>query len=268
MSKIVGSRQNLQESIAAIVVVVLCLLGIGILQVPQLNKITTYHKTASKATLDKEVQAEKIRLNLLRQLPSFGFDNLIANWVFINFLQYFGDEEVRAKTGYSLSPEYFEVILNRDPRFLDAYLFLSSSTSLYAGMPERSIAIMERNLKLLSPKVPQRSYYIWRYKGIDELLFLGDAQAAKKSFTTAAQWASVYDDEESKQVRAISQRTADFLARNPQSKSAQIGAWTMVLSNPIDAATRNLAISRIKALGGEVSITTQGIVQVKPPKED
>lgn len=257
----------LRQSVGAFVVV-LCILGVGFLQLPQLKQINSIKTTASLEDIKKEIQSEKLRLNLLRQLPTFGFDNLIADWVFINFLLYFGDDEVRLKTGYSLSPEYFEVILARDPYFLQAYLFLSSSTSLYAGRSERSVALMEKGLKLLTPKVPLKSYYVWRYKGIDELLFLGDAQAAKQSFATAAQWASTYADEESKQVAAISQRTAEFLAQNPNSKSAQVGAWTMVLSNQVDEQTRNLAIKRIEALGGKVSITPQGAVQVSPPKQD
>jgi hypothetical protein len=81
-------------------------------------------------------------------MPSFGYNNIIANWVYLNFVQYFGDDEVRAKTGYSLSPEYFEVILGRDPRFIPAYLSLSTSTSMYAGMPERSIKLTEKAFKV------------------------------------------------------------------------------------------------------------------------
>jgi hypothetical protein len=261
-------RQDMCQSIGVSLVGLLCVLGVGFLQVPQLNKFSYSKKTAAQETLQREIQTEKLRLNLLRQLPTFGFDNIIADWIFINFLQYFGDDEVREKTGYSLSPEYFEVILARDPFFLQAYLFLSTSTSLYAAMPERSVSLMAKGLKSLSPKVPQRSYYVWRYKGIDELLFLGDAKAAKQSFETAAQWASTYTDEESKRVEALSRRTAEFLARNPKSKSAQIAAWTMVLSNKVDDQTRNLAIKRIEALGGEIYINPQGAVQVRPPKED
>lgn len=262
------SRQNFRESVTVSFIALLCILGVGFLQLPQLNKLKLSQNNTSQETLTRELQSEKLRLNLLRQLPTFGFDNLVSDWVFINFLQYFGDDEVRAETGYSLSPEYFEVILRRDPYFLQAYLFLSSSTSLYAGMPERSIALMEKGLNSLTPKVPAKSYYVWRYKGIDELLFLGNAQAAKKSFEMAAQWASSYADEESKQVAAISLKTAKFLARNPNSKSAQIAAWTMVLNNQVDALTQKLAIRRIVALGGKVSITPDGVVQVTSPKED
>lgn len=262
------SRQNIRESLATSLVVLLCILGICFLQVPQLNKLKASQKTTSLDTLNRELQSEKLRLNLLQKIPNFGFNNLIANWVFINFLQYFGDDEAREKTGYSLSPEYFKVILDCDPYFLQAYLFLSTSTSLYAGKPEESIALMTKGLKFLAPKAPPKSYYVWRYKGIDQLLFLGDAQGAKHSFETAANWASIYPDEESQQVAAISRRTANFLAQNPNSKSAQIAAWIMVLNNPIDAQTEKSVIKRIVALGGQVSITPQGVVQVTSPKED
>lgn len=262
------SRQNFRESVNVFLIALLCMLGISLLQLPQLNKLIASKKTASPETLKRELQSEQVRLNLLQKLPKFGFDNLIADWTLINFLQYFGDDEVRQKTGYRLSPEYFEVILGHDPHFLQAYLFLSTSTSMFAGMPERSIALMEQGLKTVSPTVPQNSYYIWRYKAIDELLFLGDAKAAKKSFETAAQWANTYSDEQSKQVAAISRKTAEFLARNPNSKTAQIAAWSMVFNNAVDQATRKTAIRRIEALGGKLSVNPQGVMEIQTPKED
>ncbi|MBV9384884.1 MAG: hypothetical protein JOZ78_00485 [Chroococcidiopsidaceae cyanobacterium CP_BM_ER_R8_30] len=127
---------------------------------------------------------------------------------------------------------------------------------------------MAKGLKSLSPKVPQRSYYIWRYKGIDELLFLGDAKAAKHSFAMAANWASFYSDAESKQVAAISRGTAQFLSRNPKSKWAQVAAWVMVLNNQVDERTRGIAVHRLKALGAKVVVTPQGAAQVQLPRKD
>ncbi len=98
---------------------------------------------------------------------------------------------------------------------------------------------------------------------LDSLYTLGSG-----SKLDCCEWASVYSDEESKQVKAISQRTAEFLSHNPKSKSAQIAAWIMVLNNPVDSQTRKLAIKRISTLGGKVSVTPQGSVQILPPKED
>jgi hypothetical protein len=139
---------------------------------------------------------------------------------------------------------------------------------MYAGMPEKSVALMEQGLKSMSPKTPPNSYYVWRYKAIDELLFLGNSQAARQSFEKAAEWASTYSDEESKNIAAFSRKTAEFLSRNPNSKFAQVAAWTMVLSNTRDKRVEKIAISRIEAIGGKVVITPEGKVKIQPPPRD
>ncbi|MBC6472402.1 MAG: hypothetical protein GDA48_05970 [Hormoscilla sp. GM102CHS1] len=262
------ARENLIQAIAAAGMVLLCAGAIALLQIPQLKQLKADQNIATPEKVQREVAAEKARIKILQQMPGFGFDNLIANWTMVQFLIYFGDEPARAQTGYSLSPEYFEAILDRDPRFLDAYFFLSSSVSLYAGIPERSVAMLDKVLKLLDPQVPPKSYYIWRYKAIDELLFLGDGKAAKKSFEMAADWASNYSDPESQAVATVSSQTAAYLATNPDSKSAQISAWTMVLNNAIDDRTRQIAIDRIRALGGRIETTPSGALQIIPPPED
>ncbi|YAF96290.1 MAG: hypothetical protein AB3A66_00910 [Nodularia sp. CChRGM 3473] len=247
-----------RQAIATPLVACLCLLGVSLIQFPQLQILLKNQQTISLESLERDINAESLRLNFLKKMPSFGYDNLMANWVYLGYLQYFGDDEVRAKTGYGLSPEYFAVILERDPRFLTAYLSLSSSTSMYAGMPERSIEMMEKGLKSLSPLVPEKSYYVWRYKGIDELLFLGNTQAAQQSFSMAAKWASNFSDEESQLVAVTSQQTSQFLSQNPNSKFAQLSAWVMVLNNQVDAKTRKRAISEIEALGAKVTSTPEG----------
>ncbi|MEH2253136.1 hypothetical protein [Nostoc sp.] len=257
-----------RQTFATPLVACICILGVGLIQFPQLQKLINSKQSASLETLEKEIKAENLRLNFLQKMPSFGYDNFIADLVYLNFLQYFGDDEVRDKTGYSLSPEYFKVILERDPRFLAAYRSLSISTSLYAAMPERAIALSEKGLKSMSPSVPEKSYYVWRYKGIDELLFLGDAQAAQQSFATAANWASKFSDTESQLTANTSQKTAEFLSRNPNSKYAQIATWAMVLNNQVDQRTQKRAIMEIEALGGKVITTPEGTHKIIFPPKD
>jgi hypothetical protein len=257
-----------REFIITPLVAIFCILGISLSQYPRLQKLLNSKQDMSVEALEKEQQKQALSLGLLQKIPTFGYDNLISNWVYIDFLQYFGDDEVRDKIGYSLSPEFFEIILKHDPKFREAYLALSVSSSLYAGMPERAIKLMDKNLKSLSPKLPEKSYYIWRYKGTDELLFLGDSQAASKSFFKAAEWASEYDDPESKNVVSLSQATAKFLERNPDSKYARIASWSMVLQNNVDEKTRNRAIKEIENLGGKIAIDNQGIPTVTFPEKD
>ncbi|NJN30034.1 MAG: hypothetical protein HC824_05975 [Synechococcales cyanobacterium RM1_1_8] len=238
-----------------------------LLQRAPLANLTRQGDQVSLASLEQDLAKTQRNLAFLKQAPSFGFRNLIANWTFLQFLQYFGDDEARARTSYALSPDFFEVILDRDPYFLDGYFFLSASSSLYAGKPERAIAIINRNLPRLNPQLPPRAYYIWRYKAIDELLFLGDSAAARASFLQAADWAKAYDDPEANSVASSSIQTAQFLASNPDSRAAQISAWTMVLSNAIDDDTRAIAVERMQSLGAKLEPTPDGQFRVILPPE-
>lgn len=256
-----------RQAITSSSVACLCLFAVTLLQFPLMQKLLSDKPTTSVEAIEREINAEEVRLKFLKKIPTLGYDNLIANWIYLNFLQYFGDDQIRALSGYGLSPQYFEVILKRDPRFVNAYLALSTSGSMYAGMPRESVNIMNQGLKSLSPWVPENSYYIWRYKAVDELLFLGDTQAARKSFTNAYSWASEHSDKESQQVASISAQTAEFLKTNPQSKYAQISAWAMVLSHGTDKKTEERAIRAILDLGGKVISTPQGN-QIQLPKTE
>ncbi|NCJ05728.1 hypothetical protein GS597_04220 [Synechococcales cyanobacterium C] len=206
-------------------------------------------------------------LNLLSRLPDLGFSNLIANWAYLKYLQYFGDIPARRQTGFGLAPDYFDITINRDPHFLRAYLFLYNGVSLYAGQPQGAVDLMATGLSQLTPQTDPQAYYIWRYKATAELLFLGDPQAARQSFQTAADWASHFDDPESQAVAAASQRTADFLAQNPDSREAQIESWFNVFLYSFDPAVQELARERIDTLGGRLEITSDGRATVRIPME-
>lgn len=208
-------------------------------------------------------QQEQVRLSLLQKAPSFGFDNLVANWAFLGFLQYFGDLKVRSQVGYRVSPEFFEVIIDKDPYFINPYQFLSVSTSLYSGEPERTVALMNQGLASMTSQMPSGGYMVWRYKGIDELLFLGNGEAARQSFTNAANWADQSSDPNAAATAAASRQTAEFLAQNPASKAAQISAWIQVINYAFDDQTKRLAVERIQALGGEILDVGQGRITVR-----
>jgi hypothetical protein len=241
---------------------------ISYLQAPQLARLKQPTQHVTKADLQREEAKAKIQLSLIKSLPTFGFDNLIADWHFMGYLQYFGESDVRKQAGYGAAMDYFDIILDRDPRFFYAYYYLSNTGTLYAGQPERSVALMNKGLKFLSPRVPDRSYYVWRLKAVDELLFLGKADEARNSMQMASNWARQYPTQEGQNVAKLSQNTANYLARNPNSKQAQFDAWNMVLSSAIDDTVIKRAIAEIAALGGKVTISPTGEFKVTPPAKD
>lgn len=235
-------------------------------------------RISQQSTLDREVfisesselflQREASRLLILQTMPSLGFDNIISSWIYLDFLQYFGDLETRNQFGYSLSPDFFRVIIKHDPYFIHAYLFLSYSTSLRAGKPEESVELMELGLESMSPTAPDRSFLVWRYKGIDELLFLGNSEAAKQSFLTAANWAQYHTDPEAQDIAQTSLRTAQFLSEDPDSTQAQVATWLSVFINAVDDSTREIAQNNIEGLGFELVVSEAGIVSVNPINQE
>ncbi|MCS7031238.1 MAG: hypothetical protein NZL92_06895 [Gloeomargarita sp. SKYG116] len=197
------------------------------------------------------------QLRLWRQMPSFGFDNLIADWWLIQFNIYFGDEAARAALTYRLVPDFFDVILHHDPRFIRAYLFLSTSGSLYAGEPERSIQIASRAMQSLTPDVPD-SYYPWMYRGIDEMLFLGDGRAAIRSFQTAAAWASRWRTPESEAVVQRATQFAQFLREDKNSRIAKVIGWMMILGYAPTKRAQAIAVRKILEAGGRIEQLPNG----------
>jgi hypothetical protein len=253
------------EATVVSTVAVACAIGVLIMQQPTLQALNT---PLNQTEYRRQEKAAKVTLDFLQKLPAFGFNNLVADWSFLQFIQYFGDTPARNQTGYSLVPEYFEVIVNKDPRFIDAYLYLSTACSIFAGRPDRTVALMNQGLKSLTPETSERAYYLWLYKAVDEILFIGDNQAAKRSYEKASQWAHLRGNQ---QIADQARQTAQFLSRNPDSKKVQASAWLLIFDNARDDYTRKLALTRIQALGGKIAITQHNgetRISVEMPKED
>jgi hypothetical protein len=221
----------------------------------------------TKAEYLLESQQIKTSLKLLQKLPNLGFNNLIADWSYLNFLQYFGDDKARPKVGYSVSPDFFELAVARDPKFLGMYPYLSASVTLYAAKPQISVKLLEQATKSIPPSMYSEAYFLWHSKATDELLFLGRTKDAQQSYIKAAEWVSQSKDPNLQAIAQRSRQTAQFLATNPNSRRARVGAWFSILSNAIDDASRKLAVQQIQALGGQISFTN-GVFQAKMPQKD
>jgi|LakMenEpi03Aug12_release.lakeMendotaPanAssembly.Ray.scaffolds.fasta_scaffold65844_3 hypothetical protein len=259
-------NKNTKGFIAYFLLLSLSLVGIITLQSQAFQKT---RETLDKSIYLQQENSEEKKLQVFKKIPSLGFANLIADWLYLRFIQYFGDSQARETIGYRLSPNYFLQIANRDPRFVDAMLRLDTATSIFAGYPETSVKTLETSINSI-PKDQFQSpglkpYYLTIYKGIDQLLFLGKPQAAAQSYQQASEWAKQYNDEESKRIATNTARTAQFLARNPDSKVMQIGAWAMVLSNNSDSRTVKRALTAIQALGGEIITNPDGSATVRVP---
>jgi hypothetical protein len=237
--------------------------SISTFQILYLNRLSQENQVwSSKELLQKE--ANKVaELKFLKRIPTLGFENAAADIGFIQFLQYFGDDELRQKTNYRLNFNFFDAVIAHDPYYKDFYFFLSSTTSVYAGNAELSVKLMNQGLAQMTEARAGNSYYVWHYKGIDELLFLGDSKVAEHSFHMAAEWANQANTSESLLISESSKQLAKALSKNPNSKQVRINAWSNVLAATFDDATREKAVREIRELGGDVIFSEDGGIKIK-----
>jgi hypothetical protein len=206
--------------------------------------------TISAATFKQSEQQEALRLKILKAIPSFGFDNLIADWTFLKFLQYFGDDEARDINGYRLSQDYFDIITRRDPRRVEIYPFLSVAVSFYQAKPEIAVDLMERGTNVLSPQIDPQAWTVWRNKGLDELLLLGDIPESIRSHEMAGDW--VEKTPQGQKLAPIFRATAEYLRRDPDSVQVRFSAWNMVYAQTKDKLVRQRAKQALVKLGAQV----------------
>ncbi|WP_287524582.1 hypothetical protein [Okeania sp. SIO2C2] len=260
-----AKTSNCLGSFVNLAVFITALGSIIILQVfwPSENSPLKKEIVLDQADAVEAEEKEALKLQLLKASPTFGFDNLIADWVFLQFLQYFGDDTARNQTGYSLSEDYFDIITRLDPRWVDTYLFVSNSLSIYEGKPEVAVEYMTRGTDVLSPEIDPKAWQVWRWKGIDQLLLVGDIPGAIDSHEMAAEWA---ENTSYQSLTSLFRQTAEFLKRDPDSKLIKFNAWLWVYGQTRDQRVRDRAQQEILKLGGKVEIDQNGEMRFVLPE--
>ncbi|MDY6940767.1 MAG: hypothetical protein SWY16_24300 [Cyanobacteriota bacterium] len=232
-----GGRTWLVPTVTA----VLAALGAIVMQWEQLPKAIE-----KETNFQQFAQQEEVHLKLLAQLPSLGFDNLIANWAFLRFLGYFGDEEAGTRTAHALNDDYFETIVKRDPRFVDIYPFLSAAISIEQGNPELAGELMERGIASLTPEIDPRGFLVLRYRSLDQLLLQGDIPGTIATYERIAAWLDAIERPDS----ANSFRDgAEYLRNNPDSLLPRFWGWRFVWLQAVDEKVRQRAEEELLALG-------------------
>lgn len=236
------------------------LLGVVLMQQTRLDRASL-----KKLNPEQAEQQEALQIQLMKRSPTLGFDNAIANWAFLKFIGYFGDEQLRNQTGYQLNSDYFDLLTKSDPRFMEAYLFISSAVSFMQANPELGVELMDRGTAVLSPEINPISYLLWRYKGIDQLLLLNDIPGAIKSHEMAAEWVKGTPDED---FASVYEQTAQFLKSNPDSISVRFWAWSEIYYSTVDKTVRSRAEEELLKLGANKRVAEDGQVYFALPSSN
>ncbi|UFP93199.1 hypothetical protein [Gloeobacter morelensis] len=119
-----------------------------------------------------------------------GYRNLFADWLWLQYVQYFGDRPARLVDGYGRSADYLEAITTLNPRFLFAYAQANYAVAESMGEPARALEILVRGA-VTNPGRPDAlgntgTWYLWRLAGSVTFRHFGDYARAAKYFARAA----------------------------------------------------------------------------------
>lgn len=213
----------------------------------------------------QEEQRLELQLAVLEQLPSLGFDNAIASWTFLQYLQYFGDEAARDATGCRLNFAYLDQVTKRDPRFFTAYIFVPGGVSYCQGEPLKSVELLERGIESISPDIHENAFVLALLEALDRFLLLGDVPGAINAYEQAADLAAA--TESYADFASYYRQTAQWLRDNPDSLQARFIGWQEVYFNATDESVKERAIAELEDLGAQVIRQDDGSVEFRPPPE-
>ncbi|OZH52854.1 hypothetical protein AFK68_21620, partial [Hydrocoleum sp. CS-953] len=104
-------------------------------------------------------------------------------------------------------------------------------------------------------EIDPKAWQVWRFKGIDQLLLVGDIPGAIRSHEMAAEWA---DNTSYQELSSLFRNTAEFLKTDPDSKLIKFNAWLWVYYQTRDQRVRERAQQEILKLGGKVEMSEDG----------
>ncbi len=133
-------------------------------------------------------------------------------------------------------------------------MFLSGTLSYQLGEPNQAIQMIDRGIAALSPSIDPKSYQLWRYKGLDQLLLLGDVPGSIRSHEMAAKWAQNTPDQG---LVPIFQQVVDFLRKDPNSVPVRLQSWATIYSQAAqvdDKQTQARAKQEIEKLGWQLQV--------------
>ncbi len=231
-------------------------LGIGVVlmlvasfQLPQIEQ--------EEAGLDPDADYRQRQqtIRTAQALGQLGFRNLAADWLWIDFIQYFGDLPLRLRFGYEQSSEYLDPITDLDPLFTQPYLYGTIAFAWKQGKPREAVQLLEKGLSSMNPNSNPFGYRLWYQVALLQFLWIGNIEAAQVALNQTADWIETIPEAE-RQPQGVLLNPASLrslagrIEESPRSAQVRFDIWVQVWRELRDPEAKQLALIEIEKLGG------------------
>ncbi len=215
-------------------------------------------------SVDDEQQQAQQTIAMATAIARLGYDNLGASWLWLDSIQYRGNDN-RPAVGYDLMYPYFDTITDLDPRFLTAYLSGSNTLAFIAAQPRQARQLLEKGIESLSPDSTPEAYRLHIQLGLIEFLLLDNREEGRDAYYEAADWyeeAGLGSAEAANAWRALADRFVD----SPFIEAVQFKVWSDLYGSVQDTELRQIILRDHLARLGTVQQRPDGSVDIIPPQ--
>lgn len=172
------------------------------------------------------------------RLVALGYDQLVADFYWLAFVNYVGDDLARDRDHYAEADKYLDLITGLDPRFVQPYWFCAFTVGAEQKRPLRANQIIQRGIR-----ANQNNWYLPYIAGINLYLFAHDEVGASKYY----QAASKFPD-----APKWLARQSEILAAKIPSSIKEINTWDAIYKTEKATLIRSKAKARLIQLWARV----------------
>jgi tetratricopeptide (TPR) repeat protein len=194
-------------------------------------------------TFQQTIKAD-FALDTLSKFPDFGNRNLVADVLWLRFVQYFGDTKVRSKSSYGLSYKYLETITNKDLHFVNAYRVANLAVAYKMGRPDLAESLLIKGIQA-NPD----SYLLWQARGFLHFLYTGNISKAVYCFRRNAGLAVAVGGNSQQHWGNFWFAMSRYLESSKSNIWTRRQIWAEVYANSFDTDTKQQALIQLSKLG-------------------
>ncbi len=161
------------------------------------------------------------------RLVALGYDRLLADFYWLAFVNYVGDDASRVVDHFRLADKYLDLVTGLDPHFIQPYWFCAFTVGSDQKRPLRANEILERGVR-----ANQNNWYLPYIAGVNLYLFAHDEVGASRFYRSASKFPD---------APKWLARQSEILAARIPSSIKEINTWDAIYR------TETASIIRLKA---------------------
>lgn len=202
-----------------------------------------FHNKIERALSSKQsVEAvAKLPSARLVKFTTLGFDQLVFDLYWLDFVQYVGDDR-RNEDHYDRAQAYLNLLTSLDPHFVPSYFFAAFILGSERKEPAQAEQLIDRGIAANTD-----NWFLPFIAGVNQYLFAHDELKAAKYYRQAAKFPDA--------PKWLGGQAEILQAKIP-STVKEINVWDSVYNNASDSAVKERARAKLVALWTQVYKTS------------